>query len=188
MRDIYNKGKNKKLGSGSEADSRKLPRDNSMSFLDEVKTSNNRLALIGIVEIIVSSTQLFSFYDYSTTTNINLLHSGDIINLDESLENVSSEPQSKQRKSSKGEWSHFEHFRMEMKKNQEQKFDLIEKICKSPEKTDLQLFFISISKTVEKFSRKDQAILKLKIHQIVSEQEISNLNSTQNVVENVSSM
>ena len=44
MRDAFNKVKNKKLGSGSEA--RKIPRDESMSFLSELKTTNTRFASI----------------------------------------------------------------------------------------------------------------------------------------------
>lgn len=46
MRDIYTKGKSKKLGSGSAASIRKNPRDESMSFLDEAKASNTRFAFI----------------------------------------------------------------------------------------------------------------------------------------------
>lgn len=42
MRDAYMKAKNKKLGSGSAA--RKIPRDDSMSFLSEIKTTNTRFA------------------------------------------------------------------------------------------------------------------------------------------------
>lgn len=61
-----------------------------------------------------------------------------------------------------------------MQKNQEKKLDLLQKmIAKSPEKTDLDLFFISISKTVKKFTPKDQALLKIQIQQIVSEREIA---------------
>lgn len=67
-----------------------------------------------------------------------------------------------------------------MQKNNDKKLDLIQKIVqKSPEKTDLELFFNSISKTVQKFTPKDQAVLKIKIYQLVSEKEISNLDNTQ---------
>lgn len=48
---------------------------------------------------------------------------------------------------------------------------------KSPEKSSLDLFFNSISKTVEKFTVKDQAILKVKIQQIVTEKEIAYIDS-----------
>lgn len=86
-------------------------------------------------------------------------------------------PAKKKTKTSE-EWSQFEEFRKDMQKNQEKKFDLIQKIIqRSPEKTDLDLFFISISKTVKKFTPKDQALLKMKIHQIVSEQEIAYLDN-----------
>ena len=79
----------------------------------------------------------------------------------------------KRSKTSTTEWLQFEGLRKDMQKNQEKKLDLIEKILqKSPEKTDLDLFFFSISKTVKKFTPKDQALLKMKIHQIISEKEI----------------
>lgn len=51
MRDTYNKGKSKKLGSGSAANTRKNPRDESMAFLDEIKTLNTRFALIDTIEM-----------------------------------------------------------------------------------------------------------------------------------------
>lgn len=42
MRDTHTKAKQKKLGSGSAA--RKILRDESMSFLSEIKTTNTRFA------------------------------------------------------------------------------------------------------------------------------------------------
>lgn len=45
MRDYYSKSKNKKLGSGSAANARNNLRDESMVFLDDVKTSNTRSAV-----------------------------------------------------------------------------------------------------------------------------------------------
>lgn len=93
-----------------------------------------------------------------------------------------SEPPNKQRKTTaKGEWLQFENFRKEIQMNQEKKFDLIQKIVqKSPEKSDLELFFNSMFKTVQKFTPKDQAVLKIKIYQIVSEKEMSYLEITPN--------
>lgn len=81
--------------------------------------------------------------------------------LDFGEENGASEPTTKQRKTTtKGEWTQFEYFRKEMQINQEKKFDLIQRIVqKSPEKSDLELFFNSIFKTVQKFTPKDQAVL-----------------------------
>lgn len=76
-----------------------------------------------------------------------------------------------------------------MQKSQDKKLDLIEKIVqKSPEKSDLELFFSSIFKTVRKFSLKDQALLKIKIHQIVSEKEISYLDRTLNSADHMQSI
>lgn len=95
-------------------------------------------------------------------------------------------PSKKKTKTSTGEWSQFEEFRKDMQKNQEKKFDLIQKIIqKSPEKTDLDLFFISLSKTVKKFTPKDQALLKMKIHQIVSEKEIAYIDADDSFVANL---
>lgn len=56
-------------------------------------------------------------------------------------------------------------------------------IHKSPEKSSLDLFFSSIAKTVEKFSVKDQAILKIKIQQTVTEKEIANIDSNEKSVD-----
>lgn len=44
MRDAYMRSKNKKLGSGSAAHN--IPRDESMSFLSEIKTTNTRFVSV----------------------------------------------------------------------------------------------------------------------------------------------
>lgn len=80
---------------------------------------------------------------------------------------------------------HLEHFSKQLEKSQEKKIDLIKSILqKSPEKNDLDLFFSSMCKTVQKFVPKEQALLKFKIHQLVSEKEIELLCNTQ--VEDIS--
>lgn len=98
---------------------------------------------------------------------------------DDDLETFPKVPPSKYRKtSSNGEWSQLDDFRKDMQKSQEKKLELMEKLMqKSPEKSSLDLFFNSISKTVEKFTVKDQAILKVKIQQIVTEKEIAYIDS-----------
>lgn len=97
---------------------------------------------------------------------------------DDDLDTSSKEPPSKTRKTSSAEWSQFDDLRNDMQKNQEKKIELIEKLIqKSPEKSSLDLFFCSISKTVGTFSAKEQAILKIKIQQIVTEIEIANIDS-----------
>lgn len=58
MRDIYNKTKNKKLGSGSAANSRTSSRDEAMAFLGELVITNTRFAFITTEQI------------YSTISNI----------------------------------------------------------------------------------------------------------------------
>lgn len=100
---------------------------------------------------------------------------------DESSESIIiGTPAKKQKSSTSEQWSQFDNLRRDMQKNNDKKLDLIQKIVqKSPEKTDLELFFNSISKTVQKFTPKDQAVLKIKIYQLVSEKEISNLDNTQ---------
>lgn len=50
MRDAYNKGKVKKLGSGSAANTRKTLRDESMSFLEETKITNTRFGIYDILK------------------------------------------------------------------------------------------------------------------------------------------
>lgn len=50
MRDAYNKGKAKKLGSGSAANPRKTLRDDSMSFLEESKITNTRFGISDILK------------------------------------------------------------------------------------------------------------------------------------------
>lgn len=188
MRDAYKKGKSKKLGSGSAANSSKnLARDESMAFLGEIETTNTRFAFDGF-EIFQVQYQT-CICDFSTTSNIDLpdnpADNVPIVDIDDdndSLEIDLNKPLAKKRKSSTNEeWSQLDNFRKEIQKHQEKKIELIEKIVgKKTEKCDLELFFSSIFKTVRKFKAKDQALLKIKIHQLVSEREIAYLDSTQN--------
>lgn len=143
------------------------------------------------------SSTAWNIYNFSTTSNITLhdqsvndsMNSSSNVsidssnnlstNADEHPDTIANEPPAKQRKlNPKSQLSQFEIFRDEMIKNQDKKLNLIEKIVqKSPEKSDLELFFNSIFKTVQRFTRRDQAVLKIKIHQIVSEKEMSYLES-----------
>lgn len=95
---------------------------------------------------------------------------------DTATANNTDEPPAKSRKRNKkgDDVSQIENLRVDIQKNQDKKFELIQKLLqKSPEKNDLELFFISLYKTVSKFSPKDQALVKYKVHQIVSEKEMS---------------
>lgn len=158
-----------------------------MAFLGEIKTTNTRFAFDGF-EIFQVQYQT-CICDFSTTSNIDLPDSPagnvSIVDIDDDNDSLGIdpiEPLAKKRKSStNGEWSQLENFRREIQKNQEKKIELIEKIVgKKTEKCDLELFFSSIFKTVRKFKAKDQALLKIKIYQLVSEREIAYLDSTQN--------
>lgn len=125
------------------------------------------------------------FWFFSTTSNI--VHEIEepveeemCMEDDDKKENTP--PKKKTKKS-----THLEDLSKVMQKNQEKKLDLLEKIIqKSPEKTDLDLFFISISKTVKKFPIRDQALLKIQIQQIVSEKEIAHLDNVSNNEGNLS--
>lgn len=99
------------------------------------------------------------------------------------------EPPTKSRKRKGDNISQIENLRVDIQKNQDKKFELIQKMLqKSPEKTDLELFFISLYKTVSKFSPKDQTLVKYKVHQIVSEKEMSYFNvSNENSLDSIMS-
>lgn len=70
-----------------------------------------------------------------------------------------------------------------LKDSQNKKMELLEKMIAAPqEQSELQLFFASICKTVEKFTLLDQAIIKMDIIKIVNEMEISHLKAKHIVV------
>lgn len=64
-----------------------------------------------------------------------------------------------------------------MKDTQNRKINLLEKIVETPtvEKSDLELFFESICKTVQKLPKLSQAKLKMKITEAVNQAEIEHL-------------
>lgn len=72
---------------------------------------------------------------------------------------------------------HFNTFVSEMKESQSKKIELLGKIVDTPAKSELELFFASICKTVEKLTAIEQAKLKMKISTIVSEAEIAFIES-----------
>lgn len=117
----------------------------------------------------------------STTSNVVSPNVDNHLNDANLKENSESEPNKttsmKRKYASNGNWDHLVKFTEEMKENQNKKFELLEKLSQAPEQSDLELFFSSVCKTVQKFSAKDQALIKMRIHQIVNEKEISYLES-----------
>lgn len=75
---------------------------------------------------------------------------------DDDLETTPKVPPSKYRKtSSNGEWSQLDDFRKDIQKNQEKKFELMEKLIhKSPEKSSLDLFLVQLQRPLRSFQLK----------------------------------
>lgn len=70
-----------------------------------------------------------------------------------------------------------------LKQSQSKKMELLEKMIGTPqEQSDLQLFFASICKTVEKFTALDQATIKMEVTKIVNEMEVMNLKAKHIVI------
>lgn len=69
----------------------------------------------------------------------------------------------------------------EMKDTQSRKFELLEKIVDTPEKSELELFFASICMTVQKLTPLEQARTKMDILQIVNRAEIRHIESCEYV-------
>lgn len=97
----------------------------------------------------------------------------DIITVDEDGSSQDSLGSSSKRHRTNEQIKIFESIAKDMKENQTKKLDLIQQIIQP--KTEIDLFFASISKTVEKFSPLEQAKVKISISNIVSEMEISHL-------------
>lgn len=79
----------------------------------------------------------------------------------------------KKRRSSNGEqFKLIETITKEIKENQTKKFDLFQQFTKQSE---LELFFSSLCKTVEKFTAIEQAKIKIELSNIVGQHELSHL-------------
>lgn len=59
--------------------------------------------------------------------------------------------------------------------SQRKKIDLLERIVSAPQQNELELFFASICKTVEKLTAIDQVKIKMKVTQIVHDIELARL-------------
>lgn len=79
----------------------------------------------------------------------------------------------KKRRSSNGEqFKLIETITKEIKENQTKKFDLFQQFTKQSE---LELFFSSLCKTVEKFTAVEQAKIKIELSNIVGQHELAHL-------------
>lgn len=110
-----------------------------------------------------------------TITNI---PSGIEANLDDdsiAIEDEENQPMKRRRSSSNGEQSKiFENIAHTLKENNFKRNELIQKIlADSKAQSELELYFGSICKTVERFSLIEQARVKMQISQIVSQAELS---------------
>lgn len=69
----------------------------------------------------------------------------------------------------------------QMRNSQTRKLDIIEKMIATPPQSDLELFFASMCKTVEKFSPINQAEIKMNVTKLVNEAEILHLRTQYDV-------
>lgn len=106
--------------------------------------------------------------------------SQDSINEDSINEDSTSGPISKKRRSNNNDQLKiFENIAKDMKDSQNKKMEFIQQFVQP--KTELELFFASLCKTVEKFNPLAQAKAKISISNIVSQMEIEHLENMMTV-------
>lgn len=102
---------------------------------------------------------------------------------DKSNDSKENKPLQKRRRSSSASSSDqmriYESFAKTMRENHNEKMNMIQQLQDSKSQTELECYFASICKTVEKFPPIEQAKVKLQISQIVSQIEIAQLESNQ---------
>lgn len=126
-----------------------------------------------------------------TTTNISLGANDDTSTLDgivpdEEVVMVDSTddqclPPVKRRRCSSGsgeQMRFFESISKSLEENQSKKFELIQQVMRP--QSDLELFFASMCKTVEKFDLIEQAKIKIEVSRIVSNSELAHLEKANN--------
>lgn len=128
----------------------------------------------------------FYLFLYRTVTNIafdDVLPEDDAITIgsnsdDEEIENKP--PLKRRRRSSGGEqFKMYESIAQSIKDNHSKKLDLMQQAIQSNKpQTELELYFMSICKTVEKLSALEQAKIKMQISNIVSQSELAHLQSS----------
>lgn len=79
--------------------------------------------------------------------------------------------------SSSDQFKMYESFAKTMRENHSAKMNLIQQLQTPKEQTELERFFASVCKTVERFPALDQVKAKMKISQIVSEMEFAQLSN-----------
>lgn len=181
------------MGTGSAA-AQKQRRNDMMTFLDGAQTTNKKYNYLNIILYKFICIDLFidycEFITRRTTTNIHNEMIDDIDSVEfidessiDSISDISIEPISKRpRKNSNEKIKLFESVANDLKENQNKKMEILHQFVQP--KTELELFFASLCKTVEKFSPLEQAKVKISVSRIVSETEISNLENAMKLQEN----
>lgn len=111
-----------------------------------------------------------------TTTNIELDDEDDdsiLISEDTDVDSSFEPKPKKKQKCNSDQFKLFQDIANDMKQNQNRKMELLQQVCMP--RSELELFFASMCKTVEKFTPLDQAKVKSTISRIVGEIEIENL-------------
>lgn len=119
---------------------------------------------------------LINFHSFRTITNISLLCDDDDsmdFTDDTSSDFLTKHTSKRPKKSNNEQLRIFESIAQDMKESQSKKIEIFQQIMHP--KSELELFFASICKTVEKFGALEQAKTKVAISQIVSQMEISHL-------------
>lgn len=118
----------------------------------------------------------FSFFN-RTITNINVDDADENADIDEATTANEVFPLKRRRSSSNGDQMKiFENIAHSIKENNSKRNEIIQKmINESKPETELELYFGAICKTVSKFSALEQAKIKMKFNNIVSETEMAYL-------------
>lgn len=133
------------------------------------------------------------FYTYRTTTNLifddinaGISHAPTEIISDEDERDIETNnrenivPVKRRRSSSCDQMKLYESFAKTLKDNHSQKMNLINQAIESSKpQTELELYFSSICKTVEKLSPIEQAKIKMHVSNIVSQAELAQLQANQ---------
>lgn len=122
----------------------------------------------------------FFYFPNRTITNIvNLEDLDESACIDDARAAIADDifPMKRRRSSSNGDQLRiFENIAHSIKENGAKRSEIIQKILSdSKQETELELFFGSICKTVSKFTPFDQAKMKMKIQNLVSETELAHI-------------
>lgn len=122
---------------------------------------------------------LFFTFDRTITNIVNLDDEDGSVCIDDACSTIADEivPLKRRRSSSNGDQIRiFENIAQSIKENGTKRSEMIQKILSdSKQETELELFFGSICKTVSKFTPFDQAKMKMRIQNLVSETELAHI-------------